>query len=91
VVNVWPDALSLLAGGRCADPALSCSGTSAAGPGHYTRLQLQPPSRTLPAAAWNGSWNGAPDNPSAASAVNAMTRAIGAASAHSARDRTYGK
>jgi hypothetical protein len=38
--------------------------------------------------AWNGSWNGALDNPSAASAVSAMTSAIGAASAHGARGRT---
>lgn len=38
--------------------------------------------------AWNGSWNGAPDNPSAASAVSAVTCAIGAANAHRARGRT---
>jgi hypothetical protein len=31
--------------------------------------------------AWNGSWNGVPDNPSAASAVSGMTDAICAASA----------
>jgi hypothetical protein len=31
--------------------------------------------------AWTDSWTGSPDNPSAASAVNAITRAIGAASA----------
>jgi hypothetical protein len=30
-------------------------------------------------SAWNGSWNGALDNPSAARAVSAMTCAIGAA------------
>jgi hypothetical protein len=40
--------------------------------------------RCLP-SAWNGSWNGALDNPSAASAVGAMTRAIGAASARCMR------
>jgi hypothetical protein len=39
-------------------------------------------------SAWNGSWNGAPDNPSAATAVSAMTCAIGAASALGARGRT---
>src|SRR5439155_7374576 len=33
-------------------------------------------------------WTGSPDNPSAASAVGAITRAIGAASAHGARGRT---
>ncbi len=31
--------------------------------------------------AWTGSWTGSPDNPSAASAISAMTRDIGAASA----------
>ena len=31
--------------------------------------------------AWNGSWNGAPDNPSVVGAVSAMIRAIGAAGA----------
>ncbi len=35
-----------------------------------------------------GSWTGAPDNPSAASAIGAMTRVIGAASAHGVRGRT---
>jgi len=39
-------------------------------------------------SAWNGSWNAVPDNPSATSAVIAMTCAIGAASAHGARGRT---
>jgi hypothetical protein len=38
--------------------------------------------------AWNGSWNGAPDNPSVAGAVSAMIRVICAASAHAARGRT---
>jgi len=42
--------------------------------------------RCLP-RAWNGSWNGAPDNPSAAGAVSAMTCAIGAASVHGVRGR----
>jgi hypothetical protein len=37
------------------------------------------------AVAWNGSWNDAPGNPSAAGAVSAMTRAIRAASAFGAR------
>ena len=36
--------------------------------------------------AWAGSWTGLPDNPSAASAVSAMTRDIGAASASEARE-----
>ena len=36
---------------------------------------------------WNVSWNGAPDNPSAASAVYAMTPVICAASALGARGR----
>jgi hypothetical protein len=42
----------------------------------------------FPPSAWNGSWNDAPDNPSAAGAVSAMTCAIIAASAHGARGRT---
>jgi hypothetical protein len=36
--------------------------------------------------AWTGSWTGSPDNPSAASAVSAMTRDIGSASASGARE-----
>jgi len=41
--------------------------------------------RCLP-TAWDGSWNGAPDNPSATSAINAMARVIGAANlAHTVR------
>ena len=39
-------------------------------------------------SVWNGSWNDALDNPSAASAVSAMSCAIGTASAHAARGRT---
>jgi hypothetical protein len=39
-------------------------------------------------SAWNGSWNGALDNPRAASAVGAMTCVIGAASARGAEGRT---
>ena len=38
--------------------------------------------------AWTGSWTGAPDNPSAARAVNAMIRVIRAASAPTAQGRT---
>ena len=34
---------------------------------------------------WTGSWTGSPDNPSAASAINAMSGAISAASACAAR------
>jgi hypothetical protein len=45
----------------------------------------------LSAGGWNGSWNGAPDNPSTAGAMSAITRAIGAAGALGARGRTYGK
>jgi hypothetical protein len=41
--------------------------------------------------AWNGSWNGALDNPSTTSAISAITRAISAASALSVWRRTYGK
>jgi hypothetical protein len=37
---------------------------------------------------WNGSWNGAPDNPSAPGALSAIARAISAASALGARGRT---
>ena len=37
--------------------------------------------------AWNGSWNGSVDSPSAACAVSAIFRGIGAASASTARDR----
>ena len=47
--------------------------------------------RRYDARAWNGSWNGAPDTPSTASAISAITRGIGAASAFGARGRTYGK
>jgi hypothetical protein len=36
---------------------------------------------------WTGSWTAAPDNLSAPSAVSAITRAIGAASAPGASDR----
>jgi hypothetical protein len=36
-------------------------------------------------------WNGAPDNPSTAGAVSAITRVIGAAGALGARGRAYGK
>jgi hypothetical protein len=39
-------------------------------------------------SAWNGSWNDAPNSPSVAGAVSAMTRAIRAASALNARGRT---
>jgi hypothetical protein len=38
--------------------------------------------------AWTGSWTGAPANPSATSAISAITRGICAASAHGARSRT---
>jgi hypothetical protein len=41
--------------------------------------------------AWNGSWNGGPGNPSTMSAVSAIFRGIGAASALGARGRGYGK
>jgi hypothetical protein len=41
-----------------------------------------------PPLAWNGSWDDAQNNPSAAGAVSAIARVIGAASAHGARGRT---
>jgi hypothetical protein len=41
-----------------------------------------------PPSAWNVSWNGARANPSAASAIRAMTHAIGAASALGSEGRT---
>ena len=41
-----------------------------------------------PPPAWNGSWDDAPDNPSATSAVRAITRPARAASALGARGRT---
>jgi len=41
-----------------------------------------------PPSAWNGSWDGAPNNPSAVGAISAMDCAIGAASALGARGRT---
>jgi hypothetical protein len=41
--------------------------------------------------AWTGSWTGGPDNPSAASAISAMTRVICAASTLGAQRRTSGK
>jgi hypothetical protein len=45
-------------------------------------LDLSPPS------AWNGSWDDAEDNPSAAGAVSAIACAIGAARACAACERT---
>jgi hypothetical protein len=45
----------------------------------------------LASPAWHGLWHGAPGNPSTASAISAIARGISAASADSARDRTYGK
>ncbi len=50
-------------------------------PVHYTWL----PPKEL---AWNGSWNGAADNPRAADAICAVVRVIGAASARGAGGRT---
>ncbi len=41
-----------------------------------------------PPSVWNGSWNDAPDNASAAGAISAMACAIGAASARAAREHT---
>ena len=41
------------------------------------------------ARAWTGSWTGASDNPSMLSAVSAVVRAIGAASAYGVRGRTF--
>jgi hypothetical protein len=66
------------------DRSTSC-GVAAAGSGHYARLQ--PWTRFSP-AAWNGSWNDTPNNPSVVGAVSAMTCAICAGSAHGARGRT---
>lgn len=41
--------------------------------------------------SWHGSWHGAADSSSSASAISAIGRVIGAASAQNARGRTYGK
>ena len=41
--------------------------------------------------SWHGSWHGAADSSSSASAISAIGRGIGAASAQNARGRTYGK
>lgn len=41
--------------------------------------------------SWHGSWHGAEDSSSSASAISAIGRGIGAASAQNARGRTYGK
>jgi hypothetical protein len=41
--------------------------------------------------SWHGSWHGVADSSSSASAISAIGRAIGAASAQNARGRTYGK
>ena len=41
-----------------------------------------------PPSAWNGSWDDAQNNPSAAGAVSAIAYAIGAASAHGGRGHT---
>jgi hypothetical protein len=62
-----------------------CCGARCGGfwsPRSVTVMDLFPP------CAWSGSWNDAPNNPSVASAVNAMTCAIRAASALGARGRT---
>jgi len=40
------------------------------------------------AGSWNGSWNGSQDDPSAVSAISAIFRVIGAASAHRAWGRS---
>jgi hypothetical protein len=59
-----------------------CRGGGFWSPRSVTAMDRCPPS------AWNGSWNDAPDNLSAVGAVSAITRAIRAASALSARGRT---
>jgi hypothetical protein len=53
--------------------------------GHYAALRSR---GAVCRSVWTGSWTGAQDNPSAASAVGAMIRVISAASAHDARGRT---
>jgi hypothetical protein len=53
----------------CRTISSSC-GAAAAGPGLLRSVTAL--GRWLP-SAWNGSWNDAPDNPSAAGAVSAMT------------------
>jgi hypothetical protein len=71
---------------RRARPRLLASPT-----GNPGRCALLRPGDDARRRAWNDSWNGAPDNPSTAGAMSAITRAIGAARALSARGRTYGK
>jgi hypothetical protein len=51
------------------------------GHGYRTRSEVTHSSGTYGPRAWNGSWDGAPDNPSAASAISAITRVIRAVSA----------
>ena len=74
-----------LAGGPCpaASAGIAVTGVPAATPGYVHGM--------LPGAAWHGSWHGTSDTPSTTSAVSAIIRVIGAASAFSARGRGYGK
>ena len=65
-------------------PCRQVESAAAAGSGRYARSQLW--TVCLPSAS-NGSWHGAAENPSAVSAVSAMTCAISAASVHGARGR----
>jgi len=43
------------------------------------------------AGAWHESWHGVADSSRSSSAISAMSRVIGAASAYGERGRTYGK
>ena len=71
--------------GRASSQAIPRSALCA---GHYARLRSWDDARQR---AWHGPWHGTLDNPSTASAISAIPCVIGAASADSARDRTYGK
>ena len=65
----------------------SCRITSSSFGGFWSLRSVIAMGRCAP-FAWNGSWNGALDYPSAADAVSAMTYVICAASAYGARGRT---
>ncbi len=54
---------------------------------HANSAQRNQTAKALSLGAWTGSWTGSPDNPSAVSAIRAITRAIGAASACAAGAR----
>jgi len=80
---MWPDSAvrttcTDVLSGPCQSSRRRCGGVLVATFGHCHG----------PLSAWNGSWNDEPDNPSAASAIRAITRVIGAGRALVASGRT---